>query len=78
MIIHIIRDYGKLAQREYKVRQDWVVNKIHSKLRKIFKFHHPTIWYMLKQSLSHRIKHIELFWILKYKQIINSPPDDQT
>ena len=39
---HIISEWGKLAQKEYKIRNDWVRKVIHWELCKIFKFYHIT------------------------------------
>ena len=40
MINHIISDCSKLAQREYKMKHDWVGKVIHWELCKKFKFDH--------------------------------------
>ena len=45
-INHIIRECCKLAQKEYKVRHDWVGKVIHWEMGKKFKFHHANKWYM--------------------------------
>ena len=46
MINHIISEFSKLAQKEYKIRHDWVGKVIHWELCKKFKFVHTDIWYM--------------------------------
>ena len=45
-INHIISECSKLAQKEYKIRHDWVVKVIHWKLCKKLKFDHMNKWYM--------------------------------
>ena len=45
-INHIISEYSKLAQKEYKTRHDWVGQVIHWELCKKFKFDHTNKWYM--------------------------------
>ena len=45
-INHIIRECSKLAQKEYKVRHDWVGNVIHWKICKKLQFDHTNKWYM--------------------------------
>ena len=46
IINHIISDCSKLAQREYKVRYDWVGKVIHREMCKKFKFDHTNKWYI--------------------------------
>ena len=45
---HIINEYIKLTQKEYKTRHDWMGKVIHRGLCKKLKFDHPTKWYMHK------------------------------
>ena len=45
-INHIIREWSKLAQKEYKARHDWVGKVIHWEMCKKFKFHRANKWYM--------------------------------
>ena len=45
-INHKISEYSKLAQREYKVRHDWVGKGIHWEICKKFKFDHTNKLYM--------------------------------
>ena len=45
-INHIIRECSKLAQKEYRARQDWVGKVIHREMCKKFKFEHANNWYM--------------------------------
>ena len=45
-INHIISECSKLAQKEYKVRYDWVGKVIHWKMCKKFKFDHANKWYV--------------------------------
>ena len=42
----IISECSKLAQEEYKIRNDWVGKLIHWKLCKKFKIYHTNKWYM--------------------------------
>ena len=46
MINHIINEYSKLAQKEYKTKKDWVSKVIQWELRKVFKFDHTNKWYI--------------------------------
>ena len=45
-INHIISERSKLAQKEYKSRNDWVGKVIHWAMCKKFKFDHTNKWYM--------------------------------
>ena len=45
-INHIISECSKLAQKEYKIRHDWVDKVFHWELRKKFKYDHTNKWYM--------------------------------
>ena len=45
-ISHIISEFSKLAQKEYKTRQDWLGKVIHWEMCKKFKFDHMNEWYM--------------------------------
>ena len=45
-INHIISEYSKLAQEEYKARHDWVGKVIHWEMCNKFKFDHTNKWYM--------------------------------
>ena len=45
-INHIISEFSKLAQREYKARHDWVGKVIHWEMCKKFKFDHTNKSYM--------------------------------
>ena len=45
-INHIISEFSKLAQREYKARHDWVGKVIHWEMCKKFKFEYTNKWYM--------------------------------
>ena len=45
-INHKISECSKLAQKEYKVRHDWVGKVIHREMCKKFKFDHTNKWYM--------------------------------
>ena len=45
-INHIINECRKLAQKEYKIRHDWVDKVIHWEMCKKLKFDHTNKWYM--------------------------------
>ena len=45
-INHIISECSKLAQKEYKARQDWVGKVIHWEMCRKFQFDHTNKWYM--------------------------------
>ena len=45
-INHIISECSKLAQKEYKARNDWVGKVIHWEMCKKFQFDHRNKWYM--------------------------------
>ena len=45
-INYIISECSKLAQKEYKTRQDWVGKVVHWETCKKFRFDHTNKWYM--------------------------------
>ena len=45
-INHIISEWSKLAQKEYKARHDWVGKVIHWEMCRKFQFDHTNKWYM--------------------------------
>ena len=47
---HIIIERGKLAQKEYKIRHDWMGKVIHGEWCKKLKFDHGNKWYMHNQE----------------------------
>ena len=49
-INHIISEYGKLVEKEYKTRHHWVGKGIHWVLCKKFKFDNTNKWYMHNPS----------------------------
>ena len=49
-INHIINECSELAQKEYKVRYDWVSKVINWDMCKKFKFDHTKKWYMQNQA----------------------------
>ena len=56
----IIKEYNKLAQKEYKSSYDWVGKVIHWELCKRLKFSHTDKWYMYKpksvlENGSHKV-----------------------
>ena len=63
-INHIISEYSKLAQREYKTRHDWVGKVIHKELCKKFKFDHTNNWhiYNSKSVLENETQTALGFW----------------
>ena len=59
---HIIREYNKLAKKEYKTRHDWVRKMIRWELCKRLKFDHINKWYMLKpESVQEKETH-KILW----------------
>ena len=49
-INHIMSEYSKLAQREYKAKHDWVGKMIIWKMCKKFQLDHTNKWYMHNQA----------------------------
>ena len=49
-ITHIISECSKLAQKEYKVRHDWVSKVINWEMCRKFQFDHTNKWYMHNQA----------------------------
>ena len=49
-INHLTRECGKLVQKEYKTRYDWVGKVIHWEMCKKFKFDNTNKWYMHKPA----------------------------
>ena len=49
-INHIIREFSKLAQKEYKATYNWVRKVINWELCKKFKYNHANKWYMHNPS----------------------------
>ena len=45
-INHIISEFSKLAQREYKARHDWLGKVIQWEMCRIFEFDNANKWYM--------------------------------
>ena len=45
-INHVISEYSKSTQKEYKARDDWVGKVIHWEMCNEFKFDHANKWYM--------------------------------
>ena len=57
-IYHIISEYSKQAQKEYKTRHDWVRKLIYWEQCKKLKFEHTKKWYMYKlKSILKNEKH---------------------
>ena len=62
VINHIISECSKLAQKEYKIRQDWEGKVIHWELCKKLKFDHANKWYIHNsESLLENEMH-KLLW----------------
>ena len=69
-INHIIREYSKLAQKEFKIRHDCVGKMTHLEICKKFKFDHMTKRYM--HNTASLLAHINCFvdfGTLAYKRI---------
>ena len=58
----IIREFNKLAQKEYKTRHDWVRKVIHKELHQKLKFDHTNKWYMLNPESVLENEMQKLFW----------------
>ena len=61
-INRIISEDSKLAQKEYKTRQDWVGKVIHWKMCKKFRFDHSNKWYMHNPAPVLENNTHELLW----------------
>ena len=61
-IIHIISEFSKLAQKEYKTKYDWMGKVIHWEMCKKFKFDYTNKLYMHNPaSVPENEKH-KLLW----------------
>ena len=49
-IIHMISQYSKLAQKEYKTRHNWMGKGVHWEMSKKFKYDQTNKWYMHKPA----------------------------
>ena len=69
MIYHIVSKCSKQAQKEYKIRHDWMGKGIHQELCKRLNFDHATKQYRHKSEyiLENETKFSEN---LRYKQIM--------
>ena len=73
-INHIMSEYSKLVQKDYKTRHDWVGNVIYWELCKKLNFDHTNKWYMHNPESEEWIKQTPLgFWDTN-----GSPNLDQT
>ena len=77
-INHIISECNKLAQKEYKTRQDWVGEGIHWGMCKKFKFVQMNKWYMhnpapVQENNTHKL--LGDFDIHIYPRISAKRPD---
>ena len=61
-INHIISEYSKLAQKEYKTRHEWVGKVIHWEMCEKLKFDHMNKWYMRNPTPVLRNNIHELLW----------------
>ena len=68
-INHIISEYSKLAQKEYKTRHDLVGNVIHWEMSKKFKFDHTANGICTTQHLSWKMTRINSDETLTYIRI---------
>ena len=71
IIMIIICECSKLAQKEYKARHDW-------KMCKKFKFNHTNKWYMHNPAPVQEMTHINSHDTLTYTRITYSRQEDQT
>ena len=74
-INHIISEYSKLAQKEYKIRHDWDEKVIVWKLCKKFNFYHTYKWYMHNPEFVMENEHMQTslgFW----NHLISAKPRD--
>ena len=74
-INHIISRCSKLAQNEYKTRQNWVGKVIHWEMWKKFKFDHTSKWYMhnpvpVQENDTHK-----LLWDFDTRTRVTRRPD---
>ena len=60
--INDISECSILAQKQYKIRHDWVGKIIHWKLCKKLKFDHTNKWYMQNPESVQENETHELFW----------------
>ena len=61
-INHIISECRKFAQKEYKIKHDWVGKVIYWEMCKIFKFDHTKKWYTQNQAVVLENNTHELLW----------------
>ena len=65
MINHIVSECSKLAQKEYKARNDFVGKLIHWQMCRKFQFDHTNKWYMHNSKMTR----INSYGTLTYKWI---------
>ena len=61
-ITHILSECGKLGQREYKTKCDWVGKVIHRELCRKFQFGQRNKWYMHKPASLLKNETHKLLW----------------
>ena len=69
IINHIISEYCKLVQKEYKTRHDWVGMVIHWEMYKKFKIDNTNKWYMHNPAPVLEITHINCYETLTHTRI---------
>ena len=75
---HVIYEYSKLAQKEYKTRHDWMGKVIHWEMCKKFRFDYTNKWYMHNPLWVLENETHEFLWdfnIKAYQVISTRRPD---
>ena len=72
-INHIISEFSKLVQKEYKTRHDWEGKVIHRDMCKKFKFDRTKKY--TTQNPSKTMRLTKFSWILLYNQVAARRPD---
>ena len=73
---HIISEYCKLAQKEFKNRYDRVGKVIYWELCKKFKFGHKNKWYMHKSKSVQESETHKLLWDMQKDHLISTRRPD--
>ena len=68
-ISHIVSEYGKLAQKEYKRRHDSVGRYIHWQFCEKLGFNRARLWYKLEPEGVIETKISKFYGILRYSEI---------
>ena len=77
-INHIISEYSKLSQKEYKTRHKGLARWSTERSARNLNLTTPTNGICTTQHLSQKIKHIDSYGTLTYVRITWSRPEDQT